>query len=355
LEDHAAEEKRRRQGGGVSKEGGGVMKKEVKTRGGRGGKKKKEQTAAVPSPAASIPVVDHEEQPTFEGIYERLHAAIDIKSGLNLSAKEAEFVWNRWLAIERAARELPSWFTRAENDTPAEIWEYISSTKVRGSDKAAIERNKKWVDLFSKRAWSYLQRLSGRFLTGPSGVEKEAAESIERIINTLMLQLGRATRMTSVHLEAGKNSAKTVYEKILNDCYRRVEANRKQAKRTLEYNKRGGKKDHTGFFRFQCGLWAREILFAHEDWLENPDNFKPTFGKFPIPMPKGAMGINLEDRPAWEDWFFRFFQHNIMICKFGGEEMHKQWPNQRTNLKKKLIPSYWEQASLWREQRAIFE
>jgi hypothetical protein len=133
-----------------------------------------------------------------------------------------------------------------------------------------------------------------------------------------------------------------------------VETSKKRERRNAEYAKRGGKKSHKGHFAFQCEDWARGIIFIHEDWLEDGEGDPPTFAKFPRPMPAKRFGMDAADRAEWENWFFLALEHNI-VKAVKGSSMKDQWRSHRSDLKNRLIPSYWEKAPAWRELRECFE
>ncbi len=354
------------------------MKKVVKSRGGRGGKKTKKKTVAVPSSAASIPAGYQEdrltqmlealpvlegpkpppppdENPIFKGVFARLEAALNLGQGLELSRSEVNFVYHRFLSIEQRARRLPASVENSAKGLPPEIWEFISGSPTRGTFEADTERNKKWVDFLSKRAWDYFQRVPDSLLYGPSGAEKEAAENICSFIFLLIQKLKHATRINTPIRFAGRDAARAAYEKVLSTCHRTVETSKRRARRNAAYEKRGRKKAHTDAFSFQCEYWVRGIIFNHEDWLEDPVGDPPTFGKFPRPSPAKRFGEDPTARAEWENWLFDTLKHNIVIARNNDNEMKQAWRSHSTDLRRRIIPSFWEKAEEWRAMRKALE
>lgn len=351
--------------------------KAPKPRGGRGGKKRRAAKppappakASIPSQVdddklremlAAVPVLDFpkpppepQEQPTFVGVMDRLQKALDACQSLELSYAEVRLVLNKFVAIEQIAKRLPASVENSAKGMPPEVWEFISGAPVRGSFEADAERNKKWVDFFSKRAWQYLQRVVGSILSGRSGAEEEAAAATRDLIFLLLSKLEQASRGTSAHRERERNAAKPAYDAILSACHRKVETRKKRERRLAEYQKRGSKKRHKGGFSFQCEYWVQGIVFAHEDWLEDGEGDPPTFAKFPRPTPKPRFGENPANRPEWEAWLFDALEHNIVKAVNNGPAMKAEWRSHRSDLKNRLIPGFWDKAQEWRVLREHF-
>jgi hypothetical protein len=327
--------------------------KPSKARGGRGGEKKKEMPAALP--VLEVPASQKQgEPPTFKGIFERLEGARSVGQSLELSYAEVDLIYHRFLSIEQRARSLPASVEAATKAIPAEIWEFISGSPTRGTHEADAERNRKWVDFLSHRGWQYFQRIPDSILLGPSGAEKEAAEAIASLVFLLIQKLRNASRISTPQRFAGRDAAKDAYETVLAACRRTVETSKKRESRNAEYAKQGGKKSHKGHFAFQCEDWARGIIFIHEDWLEDGEGDPPTFAKFPRPMPAKRFGMDAADRAEWENWFFLALEHNIVKAAFKGSSMKDQWRSHRSDLKNRLIPSFWDKAPSWRALREQF-
>ncbi len=352
------------------------MKKVVKSRGGRGGKKTKKKTVAVSSSAASIPADNQEDrlkqmlealpvvagpkpppepeaQPTFEGVKQRLLKANEIFQSLELSYAEVRLVLNKFVAIDQLAKELPASVENSSKGMPPEVWEFISGRPVKGSFEADAERNKKWVNFFGKRASQFFQKITDNILLGPSGAESEAAETTRDMIFLLLHKLERATRGSSPLRQRGRDAAKAACDEVLKHCHRKVEAAKKRQRRTAAYEKRGRKKPHTRDFAFQCEYWAQEFIFSHEDWLADPEFGFPKLGTFPRPCPTKRFGEDPAARADWEDWFYQALKHNIV--RGTSEVMKKAWRSHSSDLKNRLIPSFWDKAPAWRCYRQSFE
>jgi hypothetical protein len=352
-----------------------MKKKALNSRGGRGGKKQKDSAipaspllipqehqedklqamlAALPVLEGPKPPPEPELQPTFEGVKERLLKAKEICQCLELSYAEVGLVLNKFIAIDQLAKQLPASVENSSRGMPPELWEFISGRPVRGSFEADAERNKKWVDFFGKRAAEFFQRIVDNILLGPSGAEEEAAEATREMIFFLLNKLEKATRGSSPHRLRGRNAAKAAYDAVLKVCHKKVETAKKRQRRIAEYEKRGRKKPHSNSFAFQCEYWARGIIFVHEDWLEDPDVGLPTFGKFPRPTPQKRFGEDPAARAEWEDWFFHALKHNILIARNNDDYMKQAWRSHSSDLKNRLIPSFWDKAQSWRALREQF-
>ena len=346
-----------------------------KARGGRGGKKKKDSAipasplliphehqedklqamlAALPVLEGPKPPPEPELQPTFEGVKERLLKAQEICQCLELSYAEVGLVLNKFIAIDQLAKQLPASVENSAKGMPPEVWDYISGAPVRGSFEANAERNKKWVDFFTKRAWQYLQRVVGSILCGRSGAEEEAAAATRDLIFLLLSKFEQASRGESPHRERERTAARAAYDAILSTCHRKVETRKKRERRNAEYQKQGSKKRHKGSFSFQCEYWVQGLVFVHEDWLEDGDGDPPTFAKFPRPAPKARFGENPANRAEWEAWLFDALEHNIVKAVNNGNAMKAEWRSHRSDLKNRLIPGYWEKAMAWRALREQF-
>lgn len=354
-----------------------MKKKTAKPKGGKGGKKQRKPKAPAPSATAAIPVQisddklremlaalpvldfpkpppEPQEQPTFAGVMDRLQKALDVCQSLELSFAEVRLVLNKFVAIEQLAKRLPASVENSAKGLPPEVWDYISGTPVRGSFEADAERNKKWVDFFTKRAWQYLQRVVGSILCGRSGAEEEAAAATRDLIFLLLSKFEQASRGVSPHRERERTAAKAAYDAVLSACHRKVETRKKRERRLAEYQRRGGKKNHTGGFAFQCDYWVRGIIFTHEDWLEDGWGDPPTFGSFPRPTPKARFGENPVHRAEWEAWLFDALEHRIVKAPTPSCNLKAEWRSHRSDLKNRLIPGFWDKAQEWRVLREQF-
>ena len=167
-------------------------------------------------------------------------------------------------------------------------------------------------------------------------------------------KLRQASQNSTPVRVVGGDAAKEAYDKVISSCHRTLETMKKRERRNAEYEKRGGKKAHKGYFAFQCEDWARGIIFNHEDWLEDGEGEPPTFAKFPRPMPTKRFGENPADRAEWESWMFDALEHNIVKTVNNCSTMKAEWRSHRSDLKNRLIPGYWEKAMAWRALREQF-
>lgn len=354
-----------------------MKKKTTKTKGGRGNKKTAEgdssgSTSFISSPPEhqaenlqkmqeTLPELDVPSPPlppkssTFKEVFSRLEEARTLGQGLEISLSEVDLIYHRFLSIEQQASRLPASIENSSKGLPPEIWEFISRGTPQGTFEANAERNRKWVDFLSKRSWEYLQRITDTILFGPSGAEKEAAETICSLIFLLIQKLRRASQISTPARLVGRDAAKEAYDKVISSCHRTLETTKKRERRNAEYQKRGRKKAHKGYFAFQCEDWARGIIFNHEDWLEDGEGDPPTFAKFPRPMPTKRFGMDTADRAEWENWFFLALEHNIVKAGVNGSSMKEQWRSHRSDLRNRLIPGYWDKAPMWRSMREHFE
>jgi hypothetical protein len=342
--------------------------------GSRGGEKQKASAVAsspflipiehqedLQAKSAELPVLKVPESPkqgehtTFNGIFERLSGAQRFGKGLKLSYSEVDLIYRRFLLIEQRARRLPASIEKSAEELPPEVLEFVLGSPISGTFEADAERNRKWVDFLFHRAWQYFHQIPKKILLGPSGAEKEAAETTAKLIFRLIGMLRHAARITVSEKLVGRDAAKEAYETVLRICHRTVETSNKRERRNAEYAKRGGKKAHRGDFAFLCGDRVRDMIFIHEDWLENAEGAPPTFAKFPSPMPAKRFGVDALDRAEWENWIFLALEHTILKAAQKGSSMKEQWRSHRSDLKNRLIPSYWDKAPVWRQMREHFE
>jgi hypothetical protein len=317
-------------------------------------REKKQKASALPSALTVLtaPSSSKAQEPaTFKNVFERLEEARSHGQGLEFSHSEVELIYHRFLSIEQNAKRLPAFVEKSDKALPAEIWEFIYRAPTRGTFEADAERNKKWVDFLSQSGWQHFQRIIDTILLGPSGAEKEAAEAIASLVFLLTKKLKNVSRISTPESLAGRDAAKDAYESILTAFHRTVETSKKQKRRDAKYQKRGSRKFHSGDFAFLCEHWARDIIFSHEAWLEDATGDPPTFEKFPRPMPTKQFGMDTADRAEWESWFFKAFQHKILKCSSKKAYMNKQWRSHSSDLRNRLIPSYWDMAQMWRSKR----
>lgn len=306
---------------------------------------------SLPLGSEALPPLKQAEETTFQKVFERLEAAKSLGKSIKLYPLEVDFIYLQFLSIEQRARRLPVSVEKSVHGLPPEIWAFTSEKPVPGTFEADAERNKKWVEYLSNRALQYLNPITNKILVGPSGAENEAAEIIARLVLLLIKKLSNAACISTPDKIAGRDASKEAYEAVITSCYRAVGTSKKQKYRNAGYAKRGAKKAHRGDFTFYCESLARSIIITHEGWLENAEGGPPRFDTFSRPMPAKRFGQDEADRVEWETWLFKALEHIILKSAKAPSTMKAEWRSHRSDLKNRLIPSYWEKAQSWRLMR----